>query len=133
MVALGVLLTGEANPDKIPEKPYSIETRGTTSQVKTGADGQLQLVIKPATGYKISREAPLKIKLASDGCDLAKSALGQKDAHDDKSTSPKFAVSFKGKTAGAQTIDAKATFFVCNENLCERKTESVKVAVQVDP
>ncbi len=113
-------------------KPYSIDLGGTTQQVKVGADGKLALHIIPAKGYKVSREAPLKIALAAEGLELSKAKLGHKDADGEKNTDPKFAVAFTAPKQGEQSIDAKATFFICNENLCERKTEKLKVSVLVD-
>jgi len=129
-LALGLALSASPKAD---EKFYSVETAGTTAKLKVGADGKLKLHIKPAKGYKISREAPLKIKLAAAGVKLKKDALGQKDATDEKSEAPAFEVGFAALSAGDQGIEADASFFLCNETICEKKTEKLKVAVKVDP
>ena len=133
ILAVSLWAASAPKADKLPEKPYAFDTAGTTKALKNGQKGALRLVIKPASGFKISREAPLNITLASKGLELSKSKLGQKDAADTTTTSPEFAVEFTGKQLGPQAIEAHASFFVCNETLCERKTDTLTVAITVDP
>ena len=131
-LSLALALVAGPKQEGFADKPYTVDTSKSTATVKAGKDGTLSLHIKPAKGYKISREAPLKIKLSSaEGVKLSKAKLGQKDAHDSKSTSPQFAVEFKAVSKGEQTIAADATFFVCNKEICQRKKEKVTVAVAV--
>lgn len=130
-LALGLALSA-ADAKLEDAKTYAIDLTGTTQQVKAGAEGTLSLHIKPAKGFKISREAPLKISLSAAGLELAKQKLGHADADGKTNEDPKFAVAFAAKTAGEQAIEAKAVFFICNENLCERKTENLEVAIHVD-
>lgn len=115
------------------QKKYDIDVSKTTTQVKTGTDGLLHLLIQAKKGYKVSPDAPLKIKLAADGLKLHKTKLGHKDAKDAKATSPEFGVRFAAAEAGKRKIDVDATFFVCDANICERKTEKLTVAVNVAP
>jgi len=116
-----------------PAKNYSIDLAGTTREVQAGKKGELRLAIKAADGYKVSAEAPLKIGLEAQGLDLSKKQLGHGDAKDKKSTSPEFAVAFGAAAAGEKSILVDAMFFVCNEKICERKTEKVTVPVSVRP
>jgi len=132
-LVLSLGLPAQASAKDFPDKPYTLKTKGTTTKVKQGKAGTFALQIIPAKGYKVSREAPMKIKLKSKGLELEKKKLGQKDAQNKKSTSPKFNVGFKTPAAGAQSIDANAIFFICNEEICQRKVEKVKVAVSVAP
>ena len=115
------------------DKKYSIDVSGTTTDVKNGQGGVLKLHIKPADGHYISPEAPLKIALKAEQLKLSKEQLTFKDAEDQKAKAPKFTVDFKADKGGKTNIDADAVFFLCNENLCERKTEKVTVAVDVKP
>ena len=132
-LALTLSFSAEASAKDFPDKPYTLKTQGTTTQVKAGKTGQFALQIIPAKGFKVSREAPMKIKLKSSGLKLEKSKLGQKDAHDKKSTSPQFSVGFQAPSSGGQSVDANAVFFICNENICQRKLEKLKVAISVTP
>ena len=115
-------------------KAYSIDTTGTTTQLKAGAHGQLKLAIKPAAGHYISPEAPFKVTLAAESVSVAKSAVGRADLDDPKSKAPslKVGVTAPGKAAPGK-ISADLSFFLCNETLCERKTEKVAIAVSVTP
>ena len=130
---LGLVLTAATPVDDSAEpKKYELSFEGTTADVQKGAGGTLALAIKPAPGFKVSTEAPLKIKLASEGLALKKTALASGDAKDKAwKTAPAFAVGFAADTEGEQAIEVDATFFVCDVRICERKTEKVSVPVSV--
>ena len=115
------------------KKNYAIDTSGTTTVVKPGTDGTLKLQIKPASGYKVSAEAPLKIALSSEQVKLSKEKLGHKDATEKEAEAPTFTVPFSASKNGKGTISADAMFFICSETICERKTEKLTVAVDVKP
>jgi hypothetical protein len=115
-------------------KNYTLDTSGTSQEVQTGKSGNLKLSIKPAAGYHVSPDAPLKIGLAADsGLELSKKTLGHDDAKDKKSEAPEFDVKFGALETGKKAITVDATFFVCNPKLCERKTEKLQVAINVKP
>jgi len=129
---LGLALSATPVADDAAEaKKYEISFEGTTSDVSKGAKGTFSMCIKPSEGYKISNEAPLKIKLDSKGLALAKTLLKTKDAKKKWDKSPEFAVGFGADAEGAQSIDVDATFFVCDVKICERKTEKISVPVSV--
>jgi hypothetical protein len=112
-------------------KNYTIDLSQTTKEVKSGQSGYLHLQIVPADGFKVSAEAPLRINLASEGLKLHKTKLGHEDAKDKKSTSPEFGVRFGTAEEGDNAIAVDATFFVCDERICERKQEKLTVAINV--
>lgn len=132
-LVLNLGFCAQPSPKEFDEKPYTLKTKGTTTELANGKSGQFALQIIPAKGYKVSREAPMKIKLSSEGLNLSKKSLGQKDAQNRKSTSPKFKVAFDTVKAGVQSIAANAVFFICTEEICQRKVEKIKVAVNVAP
>ena len=114
-------------------KNYTIDLSQTTKEVKPGQNGTLYLQIVPADGFKVSPDAPLKINLAAQGLKLHKTQLGHEDAKDKKSISPEFGVRFAASEQGDKSIDVDATFFVCDEKICERKQEKLTVAINVKP
>jgi hypothetical protein len=132
-VLFALALTAGADNAAPAPKNYTLDLAGTTKEVQAGKKGELKLLIKAAEGYKVSAEAPLKIGLEASGLDLAKKQLGIGDAKDKKSTSPEFAVAFGAGEAGDKSILVDATFFVCNDKICERKMEKVTVPVSVRP
>lgn len=121
-------LTTETKGDK-----FSIDVSETTMSVKPGENGKFVLQIKAAEGYKVSDEAPLKIKIASDGVSLSKNKLGSKDAKPRKFTSPTFKVPFTAKDAVQTSIDVNASFFVCDVKICERRTAKLAIPISVKP
>lgn len=128
---LALLFAGAAFAADDSAKSYSIDTSGTTREIKAGANGVFKLKIACAKGYHISPEAPLKIAMSSDQLKLAKDKLTFADAEDKKQEAPVFSVGFSGSSKGV--INADAVFFVCSEQACERKTEKITVAVDVKP
>src|SRR5688572_8932392 len=111
----------EGKDDAAKPQQYTIDMTGTSKEVQAGKSGMFRLHIKPADGYKVSAEAPLKIGLAAEGLELHKKTLGHDDAKDKKSTAPEFLVNFGAREAGDKTIAVDAMFFVCSEKICERK------------
>jgi hypothetical protein len=131
--ALLVLTLAGADNAAPPVKNYTIDFGGTSKEVQAGKKGELKLLIKAAEGYKVSAEAPLKIGLDAPGLDLSKKQLGHDDKKDKKSEAPEFTVSFGAASAGDKAIAVDAMFFVCNDKVCERKTEKLSVPVSVRP
>jgi hypothetical protein len=132
LFVLSLAVAAEGNTPA-PAKNYTLTFEGTTKELQANKKGELKMCIKATEGYHVSAEAPLKIALESQGVDLAKKQLGRADAKDKKSEAPEFAVSFGAGTAGDKSIVVDASFFVCNEKICEKKTEKVSVAVAVKP
>ena len=127
-LTLGVLLfAGAARADE--PKKYAIQVEPGTA--KAGAHGKASFKIDVAPGSHVSDEAPLKITLKSEGVKLDKDALGQADVADGKGKSPRFDIGFTGAKAGAQKIDADATFIVCTQELCAREHEAISIPVTV--
>jgi hypothetical protein len=131
VLALGLSFSG--SQDQSGAKNYTFDVSQTSKEVQAGKSGNFKLTIKPADGFHVSPDAPLKIGLEASGLDLSKKALGHDDAKDKKSFAPEFEVKFAAVEAGSKSITVDAMFFVCNEKLCERKTEKVSVPVAVKP
>ncbi|MEM7679178.1 MAG: hypothetical protein AAF449_24630 [Myxococcota bacterium] len=129
----GIHVAQPAVPGQSAGDKFTVDVSKTTKAVKAGKKGQFVLQIKAAEGYKVSKDAPLKVKLASEGVSLAKDRLKAKDATKKPFTSPTFKVPFKGKVPGDTSIAMDATFFVCDVQICERKTAKVSVPVSVRP
>ena len=115
-------------------KAYSIDTAGTTTKLKQGAKGQLKVAIKPAEGHYVSPEAPFKITLSAEALTVAKTSVSRADLDDPKAKAPSFKVALTAPAkAGDGKVMADVSFFLCNETICEKKTEKVAVAVSVTP
>jgi hypothetical protein len=114
-------------------KAYALDTQGTTTKLKPGAAGQFRLAIKPAAGHYVSPDAPFKITLAGEAVSVDKATVARADLDDPKAKAPSLKVGLKGAQAGEGKVTADVQFFLCNESVCERKTEKVTVAVSVKP
>lgn len=114
-------------------KAYALDTTGTTTALKPSGAGQFKLAIKPAAGHYVSPDAPFKITLAAEAVTVDKTAIARADLDDPKAKAPSLKVGLKGDKAGDGKVTADVSFFLCNEKICEKKTEKVVVAVSVKP
>lgn len=111
-------------------KKYEVRAPAVTA--KAGEKGTASLKIEAAAGSHVSDEAPLKIILkTSEGVKVEKEKLTTADIAEGKGASPTFKIPFTAANAGAQKIDAQATFIVCTKELCEREVENVTIPVDV--
>jgi hypothetical protein len=122
-----------------PQTLYQVTPEGTSSSLKVGEQGKLVVNIRPVAGAHVSEEAPLKVQLSSEhGMTLTKTLLTQKDSvgtkgPDERYANPRFEVPFTAKQPGPATVDAKVTFFVCTESLCQRQEKTLHLSVNVVP
>jgi hypothetical protein len=124
-------------PAAAAEQPhFELITAGSSTKLKVGEQGLFVLSVRTREGAHVSKEAPLKLVLQSAALKPAKSRLGREDSvasaqsgkpHAD----PHFEVPFAAPSAGKTTLDAKLTFFLCREELCERQERSLSLAVEV--
>ncbi|BDG07773.1 hypothetical protein [Anaeromyxobacter paludicola] len=109
---------------------YTLETAGTTEQVRPGAPGKLVLFIHPKAGTHVHPQAPLAIALeAPAGVKLAKEKLGHKDAVDPKAEAPRFEVPFTAAAAGRYELKAAIDFFICSDTWCVKQSRALSVPV----
>jgi hypothetical protein len=114
---------------------YSLSTEGTTSKLKAGEKGSLVIALSLADGAHVSDEAPLKISLSGGRVLLDKATLTLTDSvakkqGDQRYAAPRFEVGFV-PSAGATSIDAKLSFFVCTATQCLRQTRTLSVPLEV--
>lgn len=112
-------------------KAYTIDTSGSTKELKAGGQGKLVLAIVPVGKTHVHPQAPLKISLAPKGLVLAKDKLGHKDALDPAAEGPRFEVPFTAGAAGPAAVDAKVDFFICSDEWCVKQVKDVTVPVAV--
>ncbi len=111
-------------------RSYTLETDGTTEQVKAGETGNLVLFIHPKAGTHVHPQAPLAISLeAPPALKLAKEKLGHKDAVDPKAEAPRFEVPFAVAAAGRYELKAVVDFFICSDTWCVKQVRSLSVPV----
>jgi hypothetical protein len=132
LLTVALALSAQAKDGAAPKK-YALDTTGTSREVPQGKPGTFRLAFKVDEGFYISPEAPLKIGLTADKLSLEKKQLAHADAKDQKAKAPEFFVGFTAPEKGDTSIAVDAVFFLCNESLCERKTEKLSVPVSVRP
>lgn len=122
-----------------PVQKYTLSFAGSSEKLKLGDPGVFALRIDAAPGFRISADAPLKIKLSGQGLKLSKTTLKQRDSIAKKPkgkkryVNPEFKCRMDGTEAGAGQVQVDASFFVCDDKICQRKRAKKRLAVEVQP
>ena len=132
-LALPLLITltllGGAPLQAAEEKPdplYKINYQ-TKAPVKASASSGCNLTITPKEGWVLKTETPFKALLsATEDIELPQVKFSSKDFVDAKAAPKTILTSFTAKKAGAHSIDASLTFFVCSETICKRQKDAAK-------
>ncbi len=125
-------LASAADAPAIDPKEKAELTLKAPDTLKVKEEGKLSFAIKPEKGWKVSLEAPLSLKLSNGGkVIIAKRKLGAKDGV----TQGKgfvFKTNLKAATAGADTVKAKAVYFLCTDDVCKRFSATREIALKVN-
>jgi hypothetical protein len=122
-----------ADPGAEAANAYTLDTAGSTANVKVGDAGKLVLVIKPKSPtWHVHPQAPLKIRFeAPAALKLEKADLGRKDVVDPKAAEPRFETAFVASAAGSQQAKAVVDFFICSDAACVKQARTVVIPVDV--
>ncbi len=133
LAAAGPVNAAPAAEEKATKDDYTLDLSGTDTTVKAGATGKFDLVIRPKNGKKIHPEAPLDVVFENaKGVTPQKPKLSRGDIVDKKSAAPEVRTTFRAGKAGAASIDAKVSFFICTDAWCQRMTDRVTVPITVE-
>ena len=117
------------------KKTDGLYTTALTGEVVVGKEGNLELKIIPAKGYKWNKEYPAKIKLPESTLVKFKKQVLKKNDGDivAKGTNGVAPVACTGTTAGTETLTAEASFSVCSAETCQvlrKRSIALKVVVK---
>ena len=122
-----------AADDKATKDDYTVDASGTTAKLKVNGDGTFSLKITPKNGKKVHPEAPLEVSLVDNpAVKPAKSKLGRGDLKDKAAQEPEVTTSLRGVKAGATTLEANISFFLCTDAWCQRMSDRVQVPISVE-
>jgi hypothetical protein len=124
---------GPAAEDKATKEDYELDTSGTDAKIKAGGEGKFSLVVKPKNGKKVHPDAPFEVTFKDPkGVRPAKTKLGRNDVVDKASKAPEVRTTLKADKAGATTLEASVSFFLCTDAWCQRMTDRVSVPITVE-
>jgi len=107
------------------------EIRKADAKAPVGVKSVTSLTIAAKTGWKVNEEAPITVKLTPDsGIAVDKPRLTKADAAQKTKELARFDVAFTASEPGRKTINAEASFVMCQETTCIPIKE--KVALMVD-
>jgi hypothetical protein len=119
--------------DKATKDDYSIDTSATAQKIKVNADGTFSLKITPKNGKKVHPEAPLEVGIVDNAnVKAAKGKLGRGDLKEKGAKEPEVTTTLRGLKAGATTVEATLSFFLCTDAWCQRMSDRVQIPVTVE-
>ena len=118
--------------NKEAAKKYAIATTAAPEAVKVNQPATYRLTITPAEGYVMKVETPFTANLTgSANLALGKNTFGKDDFEDPRAEAKSITTTVTPGSKGKATVDTDVTFFICDEDLCERFKEKTQVAVNV--
>jgi len=133
MLAAGLLASalGTATQARADET-YEIKKADVKATV--GAKGTTSLTIAAKTGWHVNEEAPVSLKLLPDpGISVDKPKLSRADLAQSTKDLARFDVAFTASEPGKKTINAEASFVMCQASTCKPVREKLAFAVDVAP
>jgi hypothetical protein len=102
------------------------------AKATVGAKGKASVTIVGKNGWHVNEDAPVSMKLApGSGITVDKPKLTKADLAERTQDRARFDVAFTAAEAGKKTIDAEATFVMCQASACKPVKEKVTLAVEV--
>lgn len=119
--------------DRATKDDYELDTSATDKTIKVGKDGTFSLVLKAKNNKKVHPEAPLEVVFKDPkGIKPAKAKLGRTDVADKAAKAPDLRTTLRGEKAGATTLEASVSFFLCTDSWCQRMTDKISLPITVE-
>lgn len=135
MKLFAVLILLAVGPAQAAQDLCAVSTGGTTTSLKPGEKGTFVIAFSLGEGAHVSEDAPLKISLSGEKVTFEKPLLTLADSVAKKQggepyPAPRFEVGFV-PAAGAKSVEATLSFYVCTATQCVRQTRTVSVPLEV--
>ncbi len=110
------------------------ELRKDQARATVGIKGKTSVTIAAKPGWHVNEEAPLTMKLTPDpGIAVDKPRLTRADLAEQTKEKARFEVAFTPSEPGVKTINAEASFVMCQATTCMPVKEKIALAVNVAP
>jgi hypothetical protein len=104
------------------------------AKATVGVKGKTNVTIAARPGWHVNEEAPLTMKLTPDqGIAVDKARLTRADLAQQSKEMARFEVAFTASEPGLKTINAEASFVMCQATTCMPIKEKIALAVDVTP
>jgi hypothetical protein len=106
------------------------EVKAADAKAVVGAKTKTSLTLVAKKGWHVNEQAPITVKLApGPGLTVDKNRLTRADLVEKTQDQARFDVGFVATEPGKKTIDAEASFVICQETACKPVKEKVVLAV----
>jgi hypothetical protein len=106
------------------------DVKGGDGKAVVGAKAKASLTLLAKGGWHVNEQAPITVKLQpGPGLTLDKNRLTRADLVEKTQDRARFDVAFTATEPGKKTIDAEASFVICQDSACKPVKEKVVLAV----
>ena len=135
-LAVGLFACTSATADAADKKEkktfYVVEASMTPSALKNGTQANWHITITPEGEWVLKTETPFKVTVtASENLQLSKNKFSAKDFKDPKAKAKQIETAVTVQGPGDAFVQADLVFFLCNPQICERHTETIRSAFVV--
>jgi hypothetical protein len=112
--------------------PPTYDVKQAEAQATVGVKGKTSVTIAARPGWHVNEQAPLTMKLTPDqGITVDKPRLTRADLAHQTPELARFDVAFTPSEPGRKTINAEASFVMCQATTCMPVKEKIVLAVAV--
>ncbi len=133
VLALETGTTVRSQADEDPRREYEIVLPAEVESLPETAE-TVSLTIAARSGYSISQDGPLVVKLTiapEDGVKLPKRQYTREDAADARAANPRFDLRYRTAKVGEYRLTVGVRFWVCTRRTCRPVRETREVAIRV--
>jgi hypothetical protein len=133
MLAAGVL-AGVLGASAQARAEETYELKKSDVKATVGAKSTTSLTIAAKSGWHVNEEAPVWLKLLPEpGISVDKPKLNRPDLAQSTKDLARFDFAFTASEPGKKTINAEASFVMCQATTCKPVKEKLAFAVDVAP
>jgi hypothetical protein len=107
--------------------------RGPAPSLRAGRAGAVSLSIVPRAGAHLLAAGPVLVRVRAEGVRAPRPLYRRADAVDPRADVPRFEIAVEGTAAGAASIDAECTFYLCRGERCRPVVETARWQLSVEP
>jgi DsbC/DsbD-like thiol-disulfide interchange protein len=134
IVAVALLAAVAGGPGRGQAGEATYEVKKDQAKATVGVKGKTGVTIAAKPGWHVNEDAPLTMKLTPDpGIAVDKPRLTRADLAQQSKEMARFEVAFTPSEAGRKTINAEASFVMCQATTCMPVKEKIALAVDVAP
>jgi hypothetical protein len=131
LLAAFISLTMVTDRGHADEDPGFELVRGAPPEMKVRQSAALSLSIVPHAGHRLLPGGPVIVRLRGEGLRPQRLLYHRDEAVDPRADVPRFELPVTADKAGAASLEAQCTFYLCRGDLCHPIETSTTFTVEI--